>query len=53
MFITPQLIQAETAYKQERTKREFRTATRREHTERAHQPEPRHARRTLRPTTAA
>ena len=24
MFITPQLVKAETAYKQERTKREFR-----------------------------
>ena len=53
MYITPQLIQAETAYKQERTKREFRATTRREHAERAPQPEPRHARRTLRPTTAA
>jgi hypothetical protein len=51
--ITAQTIQAETAYKQERTKREFRAATRRQHAERAQQPEPRHARRTLRPTTAA
>ena len=49
MFITPQLIQAETAYKQERTKREFRAATRRR-ARGAAAAEPRHARRTLRPT---
>jgi len=56
MFNTPlsqDTIKAETAYRLERTKREFRAATRRQHAERAQQPEPRHARRTLRPTTAA
>jgi len=53
MFITAQTIKAETAYKQERTKREFRTVTRREPAQRAPRPEPRNARRTLRPTTAA
>src|SRR4029453_9011749 len=34
MYITPQLIQAETAYKQERTKREFRAGYRRRRAER-------------------
>ena len=50
MYITPQLIQAETAYKQERTKREFRAGTRRRRAER-HQP--RYARKTVHYTTAA
>lgn len=49
MFITPQSIKAETAYKQARTKREFRATTRRDHAKRAQ----RHARRAFRPTTAA
>jgi len=53
MFITPQSIKAETAYKQARTKREFRATTHRDHAEQAQRPEPRHARRALRPTTAA
>lgn len=51
MFITPQSIQAETAYRQERTKREFRRLTRRTRPEQAAKPAPRHARRTF--TTAA
>ncbi|TDW17251.1 hypothetical protein [Kribbella kalugense] len=56
MFNTPlsqDFIKAESAYRLERTKRDFRSATRRQRAERASQPEPRHARRTLRPTTAA
>ncbi len=53
MFITTQSAQAETAYRQERLKRDFaRVSTRRERAEAA-KPEPRHARRALRPTTAA
>ncbi|WBQ06273.1 hypothetical protein [Kribbella sp. CA-293567] len=52
MFITPQSVQAETSYRQERIKREF-SRTRRERPEQAAKPEPRHARRALRPTTAA
>jgi hypothetical protein len=54
MFITPQSVQAETAYRQERIKREFDRANgRRPRSEQAAKPEPRHARRALRPTTAA
>ena len=53
MFITTQSIQAETAYRQERTKREFRATARKESQERAPKPEPRHPRRSLRPTHAA
>ena len=53
MFTTPQSIQAETAYRQEKIKRDFRRATRRQRQEQATQPEPRHARRALRPTHAA
>jgi hypothetical protein len=53
MFITTQSAQAETAYRQERLKRDFsRVAARRERPETA-KPEPRHARRALRPTPAA
>ncbi|MEU4391519.1 hypothetical protein [Kribbella sp. NPDC023855] len=53
MFTTVQSAQAETAYRQERIKRDFgRAAARRERQETG-QPEPRHARRVLRPTTAA
>lgn len=53
MFISTQSAQAETAYRQERIKRDFsRAAARRERAEAA-KPEPRHARRALRPTTAA
>jgi hypothetical protein len=51
MFITPQIVQAETAYRQERTKREFRRFTRRTRPEQAAKPAPRHARRAF--TTAA
>ena len=47
---TPQSIKAETAYRQERTKRDFRSLTRRARTERH---EPQHARRAVRYTTAA
>jgi hypothetical protein len=53
MFITTQSIQAETAYRQERTKREFRATARKESQVRAPKPEPRHSRRALRPTHAA
>jgi len=53
MHMTPEFMKAETAYRQERITREFRRTTRRERTEQAQRPEPRHARRTLRPTTAA
>jgi hypothetical protein len=54
MFTTPQSIQAETAYRQERIKRQFGRATaRRERQEQAPKPEARPARRALRPTTAA
>jgi hypothetical protein len=50
MFMTPQSIKAETTYRQSR---QYRAVTRRERAERAPQPEPRHSRRALRPTTAA
>jgi hypothetical protein len=54
MFITPQSVKAETAYRQERIKREFGRANgRRQRPDQADQPEPRHARRALRPTTVA
>jgi hypothetical protein len=54
MFITPQSIEAETAYRQERIKREFgRILSRRQRPEQAPKPESRHARHALRPTTAA
>lgn len=54
MFTTPQIVQAETAYRQERIKREFgRTLGRRQRPEQAPESEPRHARRVLRPTPAA
>jgi hypothetical protein len=54
MFMSPQSVKAETAYRQEKIKREFGRATARRHRqEQAPQPEPRHARRTLRPTHAA
>ena len=52
MFITPQSIKAETAYKQERTRREFRSTSRRRRAEQAERPESRHAR-AVRYTTAA
>ncbi|WP_433162666.1 hypothetical protein [Kribbella sp. CA-247076] len=54
--MTPESIKAETAYRQERITREFRAAARRkraEDTGRTERTEPRHARRALRPTTAA
>jgi hypothetical protein len=54
MFITTHSIQAETAYRQERTKRDYRATTRKQsQPERAPKPEPRRARRSLRPTHAA
>ncbi|WP_328525988.1 hypothetical protein [Kribbella sp. NBC_00359] len=53
MFITPQSIKAETAYKHERTKRQFRTTSRRARAAQAERPEPGHARRADRYTTAA
>jgi hypothetical protein len=52
LFTTPESLKAETAYRQERITREFGRSTRRQRAERASQPEPRHARRALRPTTA-
>ncbi|MFF0340022.1 hypothetical protein [Kribbella sp. NPDC004875] len=55
MFSTPlssEFVKAETAYRQERARRSFRPVSRQQ-AERASQPEPRHARRTLRPTTVA
>jgi hypothetical protein len=53
MFMTPQSIKAETAYRQERTKRAFRASSRRQRAERAERPEPRLTRRADRYTTAA
>jgi hypothetical protein len=54
MYLTIDTARAETAYRQERIKREFGRATaRRERREQASQSEPRHARRALRPTPAA
>jgi len=53
MFTTPESMKAETAYRRERITREFRRTTRRERTEQSQAAEPRHARRALRPTTAA
>ena len=53
MFMTPDSIKAETAYRQERIKREYHAKPRQEQAEQAPKPEPRHARRALRPTTAA
>ncbi|MGW7679526.1 hypothetical protein ACWGID_02215 [Kribbella sp. NPDC054772] len=55
MFNTPlsqDLVKAESAYRLERNRRSW-SVPRRERAERATQPESRHARRTLRPTTAA
>jgi hypothetical protein len=49
MFTTPELIRAETAYRQERIKRQFGAATRRERAERL---EPRHSRPRLRLVSA-
>ncbi|GAA0580937.1 hypothetical protein HPO96_19760 [Kribbella sandramycini] len=54
MFMTQQTIQAETAWRRERTTRLFRkTARRVQPAEQAAKPAPRHARRALRPTTVA
>lgn len=54
MFMTPDSVKAETAYRQEKIKREFGRATaRRQSQEQAPKSDPRHARRTLRPTIAA
>ena len=53
MFMTPQSIKAETAYKLERTKREFRMTSRRARAARAERPEPGLAHRADRYTTAA
>jgi hypothetical protein len=53
MNLTTYSIKAETAYRQERTKREFRATPRNESQERAAKPASRHARRALRPTHAA
>ncbi|NEA36249.1 hypothetical protein [Streptomyces sp. SID13031] len=53
MFTTLESVQAETAYRQERAKRDFGRGSRRQRQEQATKAEPRHARRALRPTTAA
>jgi len=53
MFTTLQSVQAETAYRQERLKRDFRASSRRQRREQAAKPEPRPAHRALRPTHAA
>ena len=56
MFSSPlsqDLIKAETAYRNERIRREFRTPTRRERAKQAKGLTPRHARRTDRYTKAA
>ncbi len=53
MFMTQQSIQAETAYRQERIKRDFRASARKERREQAAKAAPRSARRALRPTHAA
>lgn len=53
MFITTQLIRAESAYRKERTKRDYRASSRKASQEQAPKPEPRHAHRSLRPTHAA
>jgi hypothetical protein len=52
MYLTPDFVKAETAYRQERITRLFQRTTRKERAEQAARPEPRHARRALRPTTA-
>ena len=48
--LTPDAVKAESDYRLERAKRDFRAATRRRRTPKASQPEPRHA---LRPRPAA
>ncbi|GAB3816065.1 hypothetical protein [Kribbella italica] len=54
MFTTQQSIEAETAYRQERLKRDFQATGRKQRTAPAQQkPTSRNARRFLRPTTAA
>jgi hypothetical protein len=54
MFISTQSIQAETAYRQERIKRDYGRANgRRLRAKRAEKAQPLHARHALRPTTAA
>ncbi|TDW88738.1 hypothetical protein [Kribbella sp. VKM Ac-2566] len=50
MPLTPEAMKAESAYRLERAKRDFRVANRRKRAERAAQSEPRHA---LRPRPAA
>jgi hypothetical protein len=55
MFNTPlsqDTIKAETAYRLERTKRDFGSASRKQRPAKGSQPPSRHARRALRPTTA-
>jgi hypothetical protein len=53
MFTTLESVQAESAYRQERVKRDFGRGSRRQRPEQAAKPEPRNARHALRPTTAA
>ncbi|MEV4266239.1 hypothetical protein [Kribbella sp. NPDC049584] len=55
MFNTPlsrDTIKAETAYRLERTKRDFGSVSRKHRPAKSSQSEPRHSRRALRPTTA-
>ncbi|TWD79637.1 hypothetical protein FB561_0701 [Kribbella amoyensis] len=53
MFTTTLMLEAETAYRQERIKRDFRASARERRRARATKPEARHPRRSLRPTPAA
>lgn len=53
MFMTPQSVQAETAYRQERIKRDFGRANARPGEAKTAPAAPRHGRRSLRPTHAA
>lgn len=51
--MSPDAIKAETTYRLERSKRQFRSARRRQRAAQAGRPQPQHARRDLRPTLAA
>ena len=55
MFVplSPDLIKAETTYRLERAKRDFRSADRRHRADQAGRPQSRHARWVFRATTAA
>ena len=51
--LTPDSMKAEADYRRERITRDFRASNRRQRAERDERRAPRHARRALRPTTAA